>query len=95
MSEQAALSILRILGITTVLVGLILTAQALFAWLHFPKPESYSSLGAQVSFEGMVGDVARTAAASYALIIVFGCLLCALSPMLARYVTGRMPSNKA
>jgi uncharacterized protein YjeT (DUF2065 family) len=93
MSEQAALSILRLLGITTVLVGVILTAQSLFSWLTFPKPGHYSALGEQVTIEGMVGDVARAAATCNALIIVLGFLFCALSPTLARYVAGRMPSN--
>lgn len=86
MTEQTALSILRILGITTILVGAILTAQALFAWLTLPDVGEYSSLGAHVSIEGMVGDVARAAATSNALIMVLGFLMCSLSPMLARFV---------
>lgn len=93
MSEQHALSLLRILGITTVLVGVILTVQSLFAWLSFPKSDAYSTIGTQVSIEGMVGDVARAAAMSNALVVVVGFLFCALSPMLAHYVAGRMPSS--
>jgi hypothetical protein len=94
MREELARAILKILGIMTALVGSILTSQALFGWLAIPKDQSGSGLGTYVSVEGMVGSVARTAITQNLLVVLFGCLLCALSPALARFVAGKMPPNQ-
>ena len=93
MTREQARSILRIIGIVTVLIGAIMTAQALFAWAKFPDEVIFSGVGRYVPVEGMGGDVPSLTVMSNSLIIVFGVLLCALSSTLARLVVGRLPSN--
>lgn len=87
MPESVARGVLKLVGITTILIGSVMTAQSLFAWLMFPNP-SMSGLGVHVTMEGMVGDVARASITMNAITILFGSLLCTLSPTLARFVAG-------
>ena len=93
MSEQLARSILKIIGIVTVLIGAIMTAQSLYAFVYVDEPKSVSALGTYISVEGVFGDVARAAIICNAVVMLMGFLLCALSPALARYVAWKTPSG--
>lgn len=88
MSEAVARSVLRVIGITTVLVGGILVARSLFGWLAVATGGTYSQLGGFLEVEGLVGDTARAAVVCNVIVVGLGLLFCALSPALARYVAG-------
>jgi hypothetical protein len=89
MTEPLARSILKLIAIVTVLVGSIQTAQSLVSWAIFNDPVGPSIY---VSHEDLVFPI-RMGVFLYVVIIVLGFLLLALSPLLARHVAGRMPSN--
>jgi len=87
MNEQLATSVLRILGITIVVIGAVLTVQALIGILLLPDDKTVSALGEYVALE--FGRAERAQLLMQVATMAFGFLLCALSPALARYVAKR------
>jgi len=83
MLEVVARAVLRILGIVTVLVGTILTVQAVLTWVAFNATLASATMGMQIKAPNALGFWGIV---SQAVPILFGAVLFRLSPSLARRV---------
>jgi|GEM_PF-6069558 len=86
MQEDVARSVLRIVGIATILVGLILTLQAIFVRMALSQAIQAAPAGIQVQATGKLGDLGGFAIVAQAMIIVAGFILYFVSSALAKHV---------
>lgn len=85
MNEEVARSGLRIIGVVTMLVGGILTTQAVIAQVALTRSLE-AAPGVQFQTSGMLGDLGAHAIVAQAVTVAFGLLLFFLSPILAARV---------
>ena len=86
MLELVARAVLRILGIVTALVGVILTLHACIAWMAVSTTLSGGPAGMQIKATSMLGEVGIYAIIAQAVTILLGVALFYMSPALARRV---------
>jgi len=72
MKEDVACSVLRIMGVATMLVGAILTVQAFIARMALSESIRSAPASMQVHATGVFGDLGGYAVVAQAVTIVFG-----------------------
>lgn len=86
MKEDCARSILRLIAVTTILVGVVLTTMTLVALLGASSAMAGVPPGMEVKMSGMVADMGMHVVVAHALIAAWGVVLYLSSPVLARRI---------